>query len=190
MSLITFLTEDDKVMTVDERITKFSELFNTLHQNFETESGKPLTGIKESDINLLITFCEACNYTKIKYKTPLWKKPFQIHYDEIIGNNEKLIEFYDELTLDKLLKYIKLSYFYDSNPLKDFCYFKLYDIFNDEKKCKEYFKDKDKKGIEAVLKIDDEKKNYLYNEYNNFIEKQVNSFSDEEIENYVLQHFP
>ena len=90
MSLIKFLTEDNKVMTVDERITKFSELFNTLHQNFETESGKPLAGIKESDINLLITFCEACNYTKIKYKTPLWKKPFQIHYDEIIGNNEKL----------------------------------------------------------------------------------------------------
>ena len=190
MSLIEFKTDDEKIMKVDERIIQFSELFNTLHENYETEIGKPLTGITESDMNLLIAFCEACNYIPIKFKTPLWKKPFKQHYDEYIKNNEKLEKFYNELTCDKLMTYIKISYFYDSNSLKELLYFKLYDVFGDEEKCKEYFKDKDKEIMEKLLKFNDERESYLYHKYNNFIEKQVNSFSSEEIENYLLQYYP
>ena len=190
MTLIEFITEDDKLMKVDERITKFSELFNTLHENYETELGKPLTGITENDMNLLISFCEACNYTSIKFNTPLWKKPFKSHYDEIIGANKKLEKLYEELTCDKMLKYFKISYFYESTALKEFLYFKLYDIFNDKEKFKEYFKDKDKDIMEQILNISDEKKDRLYNEYKNFIEKQIKAFSAEEIDNYLLQYYP
>ena len=56
-------------------------------------------------VNLLISFCDAIDYTPIKFSTPLWKKPFQNHYNETIGKNEKLEKFYKELTSDKLLKY-------------------------------------------------------------------------------------
>ncbi len=45
------MTEDKKVMKVDERIVNFSELFKTLNENFETDIGKPLTGIKEKEMN-------------------------------------------------------------------------------------------------------------------------------------------
>ena len=190
MSLIEFITEDEIVMKVDEKITKISELFNTLHENYETQMGKPLTGIREKDMNLLISFCEAIDYTPLKFKPPLWKKPFQNHYDEIIGKNEKLEKFYKELTSDKLLKYFKICYFYESKALQDFLYFKLYDVFNDKEKFKEYFKDEDKDTLEQILKITDEKKSYLYNEYKDFIEKQINLSSPEEIENYLLQYYP
>ena len=177
-------------MKVDEKITNISELFNTLHSNYETQMGKPLTGIRENDMNLLIDFCEAINYTPIKFNTPLWKKPFQIHYQEIIGKNEQLEKFYKELTCDKMLKYFKICYFYESKALQEFLYFKLFDVFNDKEKFKEYFKDEDKDILEQILKINDEKKNYLYNEYKDFIEKQINVFSSEEIDNYLLQYYP
>ena len=45
MSFIEFITQDEKKVKVDKRITKFSELINTLHENYETEMGAPLTGI-------------------------------------------------------------------------------------------------------------------------------------------------
>ena len=189
MNLIEFQTEDNKVMKVDERIIKISELFNTLHQNYETEIGKPLTGITEKDMNLLIEFCEAINYTPIKFNTPLWKKPFQIHYDEIIGKNEKLKNFYAQLTSDKLIQYFKICYFYESKVLQEFLYFKLYEVFNDKEKFKNYFKNENKDTLEQILKINDEKKNLLYNEYRDFIEKQVNLTSPEEIENYLIQFY-
>ena len=190
MTLIEIQTEDGKIMKVDEKIIKFSELFNTLNENYDTKGCKPLTGITENDMNLLIEFCEACDYTEIKFNTPLWKQPFHIHYDEIIKGKEKLEKFYKELTCEKLMKYIKISYFYESNPLKEFMYFKLYDVFNDEKKCKEYFKDKDKEIMETILKFNDEKMNHLYNKYNDFIERQVNTLSPEDIDNCLLQQFP
>ena len=176
MSLIEFITEDEIVMKVDEKITKISELFNTLHENYETQMGKPLTGIREKDMNLLISFCEAIDYTPLKFKPPLWKKPFQNHYDEIIGKNEKLEKFYKELTSDKLLKYFKICYFYESKALQDFLYFKLYDVFNDKEKFKEYFKDEDKDTLEQILKITDEKKSYLYNEYKDLINIKKNNY--------------
>ena len=99
-------------------------------------------------------------------------------------------KFYNELTCEKLMECIKISDFYESNPLKAFLYFKLYDVFNDEQKCKEYFKDKDKETMERILKFNDEKINHLYNEYHDFIEKQVNLLSPEEIENCLMQQFP
>ena len=156
MSLIEFITEDEKVMKVDEKITNISELFNTLHENYETQIEKPLAGIRENDMNLLIDFCEAIDYTPIKFNKPLWKKPFQSHYDEVIGKNAKIEKFYKELTYDKMMKYFKICYFYDSKALKEFLYFKLYDVFNDKEKFKEYFKDENKENLEQILKISDE----------------------------------
>ena len=190
MSLIKIRTEDEKNMELDERILNFSELFKTLHENYETKLDKPLTGIKENDVKLLIKFCDACDYIPINIETPLWKKTFQANYNDIIGNNAKLERFYNELTDDNLLKYFKICYFYNSNPLRDFLFFKLYDVFNDKEKFKNYFKDEGMDKLEEIVKINDEKKNYLYKEYQGFIEKQVNSFSDEEIENYLLQIYP
>ena len=190
MSLIKIKTEDEKTMEIDERILNFSELFHTLHENFETKLDKPLIGIKENDVKLLIKFCEACDYNPIKFESPLWKKPFQTHYNDIIGNNANLERFYNELTGDELIKYFKICYFYDSNPLRDFLYFKLYDVFNDKEKYKNYFKDEGKEKLEEILKINDDKKNYLYHEYEGFIEKQINSFSPEEIDNCLLQIYP
>ena len=190
MTLIEFLTEDNKVMKIDERITKVSELFETLFQNYESEIDKPLTGITENDVNLLIEFCEAINYAPIKFNTPLWKKPFQIHYDEIIEKNEKLKQFYNQITSDKLVKYFKIGNYYESKALLEFLYFKLYDIFNDKEKFKSYFKDENKDTLEQILKINEEKKNYLYNEYKNFIEKQMNLIPPKEFDNYLLQCYP
>ena len=190
MSLIELRTEDDVAMKIDERIVNFSELINTLHENFDTDLGKPLAGIKENEINLLIKFCEACNYTPVKFEKPIWKKTFKNHYFAIISKNKKLEEFYNDLNYDKLCAYFKICYFYDSTPLKEFLYFKLYDIFNDKEKFKEYFKDKDKDIMEQILNISDEKKDRLYNEYKNFIEKQIKAFSAEEIDNYLLQYYP
>ena len=189
-SLIELTTEDNKVIKIDKRISQFSELFHTLIENYGTKINKSLPGITENDLNLLITFCEACNYVPIKFNTPLWKKSFKIHYDDIIKKNKKLEKFYEELTCDNLLKCLKISYFYESTYLKEFVYFKIYDVFNDEAKFKEYFKDKDKDTIEQILKISDEKKSYLYNEYNDFIEKQVKFFSKEEIDNHLMEYFP
>ena len=190
MMLIEIQTEDGKIMNINQNITNFSGLFNTLHENYDTKGCTPLSGIFEKDLNILIDFCEACDYTIIKFDVPLWKKPFKNHYDEIIKGKEKLEKFYNELTCEKLMECIKISDFYESNPLKAFLYFKLYDVFNDEQKCKEYFKDKDKETMERILKFNDEKINHLYNEYHDFIEKQVNLLSPEEIENCLMQQFP
>ena len=190
MSLIELRTEDDVAMKIDERIVNFSELINTLHENFDTDLGKPLAGIKENEINLLIKFCEACNYTPVKFEKPIWKKTFKNHYFAIISKNKKLEEFYNDLNYDKLCTYFKICYFYDSTPLKEFLYFKLYDIFNDEKKCIDYFKSKDKDIMDQVVKIDDNKKSYLYNKYQDFIKKQIESLTPEEINSYCLQYYP
>ena len=189
MSLIKIKTEDEKIMEVDKSILKFSELFNTLYENYELNLDTPLTGIKKNDVKLLIKFCEACNYTPLKFESPLWKKSFQTHYNNI-QNNAKLEQFYNELTGETLIKYFKISNFYDSNSLRDFLYFKLYDIFSDKEKYKNYFREEGEQKLEEILKINDEKKSYLYNTYNSFIEKQVNSFTPEEIENYLLQTYP
>ena len=190
MSLIEFRTEDDVVMKIDERIVNFSELINTLHENYETDMGKPLTGIKENEINLLVKFCEACDYTPINFEKPIWKKTFKNHYFAKIAKNKKLEDFYNELDYDKLCAYFRICYFYDSNPLKEFLYFKLYDIFNDEAKSIDYFKSKDKDIIEKVVKIDDNKKNILYKKYQDFIKKQIELLSPEEINAYCLEFYP
>ncbi len=186
MSLIEFMTEDKKVMKVDERIVNFSELFKTLNENFETDTGKPLTGIKEKEMNLLVEFCEACDYNQINFEKPIWKKTFKKNYDEKIAKNEKLVKFYNELNCEKLCTYLKISYFYDCVALKEFLYFKLYDVFEDENKSKEYFKEKDNDIIEEILKIDDEKQNILYNHYQEFIRKQIQFLTPEEINDYCL----
>ena len=190
MSLIEFRTQDDKEMKVDKRIVNFSELFNTLHENFETESGKPLAGILENEVNILITFCEACEYEPIKFDKPIWKKEFNNYYAEKIAKNKKLEEFYNKLDYDNLCLYLKISYFYDSLPLKEFLYFKIYDIFNDEQKCIDYFKSNDENTINNALIIDDEKKEYLYNKYQYFLRKQIESLSPEEINDYCLKCYP
>ena len=54
MSLITFLTEDNKVMTVDERITKFSELFNIINTRLLNQNNKCLKTIISTNLNLAI----------------------------------------------------------------------------------------------------------------------------------------
>ena len=191
MSIIQFTTQDEKTMKVDERIVNFSELFNILNLIYEKEIEKPLAGIKEAEMNLLIKFCEACDYTPITFEKPLWKKNFKNHYFAVISNNKKLEDFYNELNYDKLCSYLKICYFYDSLPLKEFLYFKLYDIFNDEKKTIDYFKCKDKENtIEEALKIDDNKRKYLYNKYQDFIKKQIETLSPEEINNFCLEYFP
>ena len=190
MPLIKFRTEDDKEMAVDERIVKFSELFNTLHENFETEIGKPLAGIKEEQMNLLVKFCDACDYTPIKFDKPIWKKDFSVHYSKIFSKNKKLESFYNELNYDQLCAYFKICYFYDSSPLKEFLYFKLYDIFNDDKKCINFFQSQDKDTIGEVIKIDNKKKNDLYLKYQDFLKKQIESLSPEEIEEYCLKCYP
>ena len=191
MSLIEFTTEDNKIMKVDERIVKFSEVFKTLHENYETEIGSPLTGIREEEMKILISFCEACDYTPITFEKPIWKKTFKNHYLAKISKNKKLEEFYTGLNYEKLCSFFKICYFYDSEPLKEFLYFKLCDIFNDEKKCIEYFKDKDEEeNIEKAVKIDDEKKNFLYHKYQDFIKKQIELLSPEEINDYCLQCCP
>ena len=190
MSFIEFTTQENKTMKVDERIVNFSELFKTLHANYETEIGKPLAGIKEEEMNLLIKFCELCDYTPITFEQPIWKKSFKNHYFALIAKNKKLEDFYKELNYDKLCKFFKICYFYDSTPLKEFLYFKLYDIFNDEKKTIDYFKNEEKGTIEEALKIDDNKKNYLYIKYQDFIKKQIETLSPEEINNYCLEYYP
>ena len=190
MSFIEFTTEDNKIMKVDERIVKFSGILNTLHENYETEIGSPLTGIREEEMKVLITFCEACDYTPIVFEKPIWKKTFKNHYFAKIENNKKLEEFYNGLNYEKLCSFFKICYFYDSEPLKEFLYFKLYDVFNDEKKCIDYFKDKDKDTIKNALKIDEDKKNFLFNKYQDFIKKQVELLSPEEINDYCLQYWP
>ena len=190
MSFIEFITQDEKKVKVDARITKFSELINTLHENYETELGAPLTGIKEQELNLLIEFCEVCNYTPIIFEKPLWKKNFKNHYFAIISKNEKLEKFYKELDYEKLCKFFKICYFYDSGPLKEFLYFKLYDIFNDEEKCKKFFTGKDKEAIEEAIKIDDNKRKNLFIKYQDFIKEQIEGLSPEEINDYCLECCP
>ena len=113
-------TEDGKIMNINQNITNFSGLFNTLHENYDTKGCTPLSGIFEKDLNILIDFCEACDYTIIKFDVPLWKKPFKNHYDEIIKGKQKSEKFYNELTCEKLMECIKISDFYESNPLKVF----------------------------------------------------------------------
>ena len=89
-----------------------------------------------------------------------------------------------------MIQYFKICYFYESKVLQEFLYFKLYEVFNDKEKFKNYFKNENKDTLEQILKINDEKKNLLYNEYRDFIEKQVNLTSPEEIENYLIQFYP
>ena len=190
MSFIEFVTQDNKKMKVDKRIVNFSELFNTLHENFETELGSPLAGIKEAEMNLLIKFCEACEYTPITFEKPIWKKTFKNCYFAKISKNKKLEKFYNDLNYDKLCTYFKISYFYDSTPLKEFLYFKIYDIFNDEQKCIEYLDSKDKDIIKKAMEIDDNKRNYLYNKYQKFIQKQLEALTPQEINDYCLQCYP
>ena len=190
MSFIEFITQDEKKMKVDLRITQFSELINTLHENYETEMDAPLTGIKEKELSLLIKFCELCDYTPINFEKPLWKKSFKNHYFAKISCNKNLEQFYNELDYDKLCSYLKICYFYDSPPLKEFLYFKLYDLFNDEEKCRNFFQGKDKDVIAEALKLDDRKKKYLYDKYQEFIIKQIEELSPEEINDYCIECFP
>jgi len=189
MPLIQLRTEDNKIISVDENIIQFSELLNTLVENYKNDLSQPLKGIKEKEINLLIKFCDACNYTKIIFDKPLWKKTFKNHYFATISHNEKLEKFYNEIDCDKLCELFKISYFYDSLPLKEFLYFKLYDIFNDENKTKEYFKKKDGNNIKKIIEIDDEKKRLLFNKYQDFINKQIETFTEEEINEFCNQYY-
>ena len=190
MDSIDFTTQDNVTMKVDQRIVKFSDLFNTLNENYETEIGKPLAGIKEEEMKLLIEFCEACDYTPISFEKPIWKHTFQTNYDTKIAQNEKLVKFYNELNCERLCKFFKICYFYDSEALKEFLYFKLYDIFEDEKKCIDYFKKKDEDIIEKIVKIDDEKKNILYRNYQDFIKNQIQYLTPEEINDYCKLYYP
>ena len=111
MTFIELRTEDNQVIKADKRIIEFSELFRTLYDNFEIEIGKPLTGIKEPDVKLLIDFCEVCDYTSIKFEKPIWKKNFKYHYLSTISKNQKLKEFYDKLDYTKMCLFFKLSFF-------------------------------------------------------------------------------
>ena len=190
MSLIVLTTEDNKVMKVDKRIMDFSVLLKSLNENYGENMEDPLTGIKENDMNLLIKFCDACDYMPITFEKPIWKKTFKNNYITKISNNKKLEQFYNELDFKKLCQYFKISYFYDSECLKEFLYFKLYEIFDDESKCIDYFKDQDKDTIKESIKIDEDKKAILYNKYQDFIQKQVQLLTPEEIEDYCLQCFP
>ncbi len=190
MTLIELRTQDNKVIKADQRIIEFSELFRTLYDNFEIEVGKPLIGIKEPDVKLLIEFCEVCDYTPIKFEKPIWKKSFKYHYSSIISKNKKLEEFYDKLDYNKMCLLFKLSFFYDSTPLKELLFFKLYEIFEDESKCKDFFKEEDKNAMEEALAIDDGKKQFLYTNYQNFVQKQMEFLTPEEIDDLCLKYYP
>ncbi len=113
MSLIVLTTEDNKVMKVDKRIMDFSVLLKSLNENYGENMEDPLTGIKENDMNLLIKFCDACDYMPITFEKPIWKKTFKNNYITKISNNKKLEQFYNELDFKKLCQYFKISYFYD-----------------------------------------------------------------------------
>ena len=190
MTLIELRTQDDKVIKADQRIIEFSELFRTLYDNFEIEIGKPLDGIKEADVKLLIEFCEICDYTPIKFEKPIWKKSFKYLYSSIISKNKKLEDFYKKLDYNKMCSLFKISFFYDSTPLKELLFFKLYEIFEDESKCKSFFKEEDKNVLQQALTIDDEKRQFLYNNYQNFIEKQMEYLTPEDINDLCLEYYP
>ena len=189
-TMIEFQTQDNKIMNVDKRIINFSELFNTLFENYETDPNKPLTGILENEVNSLISFCEACNFEVIKFEKPLWKKNFKNFYFGIILKNKKLQEFYEKLNVDNIIYYLKISHFYDSLPLREILYFKLYDIFNDDEKCINFFSNDDANKIKEIKEINNNKKNYLYNKYQSFLEKQIGLLTNEEIDNYCSEYYP
>ena len=190
MTFIELRTEDNQVIKADKRIIEFSELFRTLYDNFEIEIGKPLTGIKEPDVKLLIEFCEICDYTPIKFEKPIWKKNFKYHFSSTISKNKKIEEFYNKLDCNTMCLLFKLSFFYDSTPLKELLFFKLYEIFEDESKCKDFFKGEEKDVMEEALTINDDKKQLLYNNYQNFVQKQMESLTPEEIEDLCQKYYP
>ena len=189
-TMLEFQTQDNKIMNVDKRIIHFSELFNTLFENYETDPKKPLAGILENEVNSLVCFCEACNFEIIKFEKPLWKKNFKNYYFGIISKNIKLQEFYEQLNIDNLNYYLKISHFYDSMPLREIIYFKLYDIFNDTQKCINFFSNDDINKIKEIREITDNKKNYLYNKYQSFLEKQIENLNNEEIDKYCNEYYP
>ena len=190
MTMIELRTEDDKVIKADQRIIEFSELFRTLHDNFEIEIGKPLTGIKEPDVKLLMDFCEVCDYTPIKFEKPIWKKNFKYHYSSTISKNKKLKEFYDKIDYSRICLLFKLSFFYDSTPLKELLFLKLYEIFEEENKCKDFFEEEEKNVMEEALTINDDKKQLLYNKYQNFVQMQLDALTPEEIDDLCLKNYP
>ena len=69
-------------------------------------------------------------------------------------------------------------------------FFKLYEIFEDESKCKDFFKEEDKNAMEEALAIDDGKKQFLYTNYQNFVQKQMEFLTPEEIDDLCLKYYP
>jgi hypothetical protein len=186
----TITTEDGIKITLNKKISLFSELLKNLIENYDfNNNNEPIKKINSNDIKILNEFCEICDFEPIQFEKPFWKFSIDFHKKKLNkNNNNKLKNFYENLTSNKLKKYYKISDYYQVNSIEEIIYLKLYEVFLNENNIKKYFEN-EQKNFDEIFNINNEIKEKIEKNYMNIIENQLDSLNEEEINKLCNEYF-
>ena len=179
-------TEDGKKILLNKKISLMSELIKNLIENYDfDDNNEPIKKIKSNEIEILNDFCEICNYNSIKFEKPFWLHSID-YYKNLL--NDKLKNFYENLTSQKIFTYYLISDYYQVDSIEEIIYLKLYEVFSNEELIKKFF-EKEQKFDEEIFNINLNIKNELEQNYMKIIKNQLNSLNQNEIDDLCNKYF-
>ena len=179
-------TEDGKKILLNKKISLMSELIKNLIENYDFDNNnEPIKKIKSNEIEILNDFCEICNYNSIKFEKPFWLHSID-YYKNLL--NDKLKNFYENLTSQKIFTYYLISDYYQVDSIEEIIYLKLYEVFSNEESIKKFF-EKEQKFDEEIFNINLNIKNELEQNYMKIIKNQLNSLNQNDIDYLSNKYF-
>lgn len=183
---IQIKTEDNIQVKIRKEIRLMSELFHDLISNYDIskESNEVMSNIYSKDLHLLIDFCEKCNYKPIELSKPFWKHTVTYQLSTL---NEALNAFYNELSLKKILEYLKICDYYSVPSLEEVIYLKLYSILSSDKQTiDDFFQLKNKDLFQMNTDIEES----LRMKYHKYLTiKTIEEMTDEELNEYCEKFY-
>jgi hypothetical protein len=177
--LVLETSEGDKHV-VDMRIKYMSGLIDKICQDYSTEQEIKLE-ISSEELNSVIEFFKILDYKPLEIKRPMID--LGNIYDKYIKCDGGLLEIYDSLTSDDIIKYFKIADYLDLLSLENVLYLKLLCAFENHDKTSDLFdsvsSDIFKMTKEQELELKKKYIQYCRDYTNNLTDEQLNDLLDE-----------
>ena len=166
--MFSFKINNSEIIKIRKEIVLFSELFDTLINDFdELEHNIINESISINDLMKINEFLNACDYKILNIEKPFLDKTEKIKEKHL--KTDKIKKFYNDLTIDNIAIYEKISGFYGISSLENLLFLKLQDICDKEK-----------------INIDMKTKKHLREKNQDLIDKLINNLSYDQVNQLLL----
>lgn len=169
-------TNDQIISVIDENIVPFIGLLNDIREDFDSMETVNLSQISQSDLLKVISFINDLEFEHFEIRRPFYN--YKVIVDEKINSKQKLRNFFEQLTIENIIEYFRISDFLNVPSLENILYLKLAEIFSSKTNISNYFK-----LNENELDLTEEKRIALLKKYTGHF--NFDHLSNEEIDNIL-----